>query len=170
MFLPVELSTFVPMKQEEINAKDIIDFVSTLDDWYKDGLTVERVTNTKVILNMKHPITKMELVSNLCDYLTEHGKSYSTLRIDDTGDGVFKICTTGDLMTLSKIKLDKCDDTRGSKKCSASRLRALIEKHCPNILDKINYDDCRCFQTRTHYFVDTGTEKYSFKKIYNNGS
>ena len=157
------------MKQKEVKVRHIIGFVSTLDDWYQDGATVEQLTSTKVILRMRHSITKLELTNRLCDYLQRNGLPYSSLRIDETGDGVFRISTTGDLKTLSKIRLDKCEDTRGARKCSDRRLMILIEKYCPSVLANIR-DRHRCFQTNTHYFVETDSGNYSFRKIYNNGT
>lgn len=157
------------MKHKEAKAKDIIGFISTLDDWYQDGATVEQITTTKVILTLRHSMAKLELTNSLCDYLERKGLSYSKLRITETGNGVFRISTTAELKTLDSIRLDKCENTVGSRKCSDRRLLSLIERRYPNILDKIK-DDYRCFQTSTHYFVETGGDRYSFRKIYNNGT
>ena len=132
------------MKQKDVKVRHIIEFVSTLDDWYQDGATVEQLTSTKVILRMRHSINKIELTHRLCDYLQRNGLPYSSLRISETGDGVFRISTTGDLKTLSKIRLDKCTDTRGARKCSDRRLMILIERHCPSVLDNIQHRN-RCF-------------------------
>lgn len=158
------------MKQKEAKAKDIIGFISSLDDWYQDGATVEMITNSKMILRMKNPITECELTNRMCSYLQERGLSYSKLRVEELEPGVFRLGVTADLKTLSSIRLDDCDVPSKVKDCSEKRLLSLIEKHYPDILDKIRDNEHRCFQTSTHYFVETDSDRYSFKKLYKNGS
>lgn len=163
------MPNFAGMKQKEAKAKDLIGFISTLDDWYQDGATVEQVTTTKVILRMKNPITQYELTNSLCCYLQEKGLSYSKLRVEELEPGVFRLGMTADLKTLSSIRLDDCDVPSKVKDCSEKRLLSLIEKYYPDILDKIKDGEHRCFQTSTHYFVETDNNRYSFEKIYKNG-
>jgi hypothetical protein len=157
------------MKRKQVKAKDIIGFISTLDEWYQDQATVEQLTSTKLLLRMGHPMTKHELVNRLCDYLTDKGMSYSTLRVFEIGKGLFRISTTDDLKTLTKIRLDNDATPKGARKCSDKKLLTLVSKHYPNILSDLK-DEYMCSQTKTHYFIETSNKRYSFKKIFNNGS